>query len=279
MMNYLAYEHYRKIDLAHHGIKGQKWGTRNGPPYPLKEGSHAPREKTAAGKDYADKKLKSIGNKKLAGIDPATITLVSYIAAIGTIYAIHEIQYSSDKKKNIKNNTSNIKKMIEVAHSAAEDLKAVNPDYADPTDIGARVNCTMCSTAYELRRRGYDVVAQKTEMGRKPKDAAAWFGIDKKDINTYKSRDEFERALKNEPDGARGLTFTSYGMFNSHHCMIWEKSDGKILISDGQVNASPKSVKESGISTNGTVPYRYIRTDNAEINWDLIRDAVKERED
>lgn len=24
--------------LAHHGVKGQKWGVRNGPPYPLKDG-------------------------------------------------------------------------------------------------------------------------------------------------------------------------------------------------------------------------------------------------
>lgn len=29
------------IYLAHHGIKGQKWGIRNGPPYPLKGGSYS----------------------------------------------------------------------------------------------------------------------------------------------------------------------------------------------------------------------------------------------
>lgn len=27
----------KKIWLAHHGIKGQKWGVRNGPPYPLEK--------------------------------------------------------------------------------------------------------------------------------------------------------------------------------------------------------------------------------------------------
>lgn len=26
-------------DLLHHGIKGQKWGVRNGPPYPLERGN------------------------------------------------------------------------------------------------------------------------------------------------------------------------------------------------------------------------------------------------
>ena len=33
--------------LEHHGIKGQKWGTRNGPPYPLSYQAHNPRERKA----------------------------------------------------------------------------------------------------------------------------------------------------------------------------------------------------------------------------------------
>ena len=35
----------RELYLAHHGIKGQKWGTRNGPPYPLDDSDHSAREK------------------------------------------------------------------------------------------------------------------------------------------------------------------------------------------------------------------------------------------
>lgn len=34
--------------LCHHGIKGQKWGTRNGPPYPLNDSDHSSSEKKAA---------------------------------------------------------------------------------------------------------------------------------------------------------------------------------------------------------------------------------------
>jgi hypothetical protein len=33
--------------LMHHGILGQKWGTRNGPPYPLKGGSYSKTEQKA----------------------------------------------------------------------------------------------------------------------------------------------------------------------------------------------------------------------------------------
>ena len=33
--------------LEHHGVQGQKWGDRNGPPYPLKPGEHSAAEKKA----------------------------------------------------------------------------------------------------------------------------------------------------------------------------------------------------------------------------------------
>lgn len=33
------------IYLAHHGIDGQKWGKKNGPPYPLEPGDHSPAER------------------------------------------------------------------------------------------------------------------------------------------------------------------------------------------------------------------------------------------
>jgi hypothetical protein len=38
-------------DISHHGILGQKWGVRNGPPYPLKGGSYSGRLKTYHRKD------------------------------------------------------------------------------------------------------------------------------------------------------------------------------------------------------------------------------------
>lgn len=37
--------------LSHHGIEGQKWGVRNGPPYPLGSGQHSAAEKRAMKKE------------------------------------------------------------------------------------------------------------------------------------------------------------------------------------------------------------------------------------
>ena len=44
-MNYRVI--YKEPYLSHHGILGQKWGDRNGPPYPLGSGDHSAREKKA----------------------------------------------------------------------------------------------------------------------------------------------------------------------------------------------------------------------------------------
>lgn len=45
--------------LAHHGIKGQKWGVMNGPPYPLGSGDHSASEKKAGWKSSLSKKSKN----------------------------------------------------------------------------------------------------------------------------------------------------------------------------------------------------------------------------
>ena len=36
-----------ELELYHHGVLGQKWGQRNGPPYPLSSGAHSSSEKDA----------------------------------------------------------------------------------------------------------------------------------------------------------------------------------------------------------------------------------------
>lgn len=38
--------------LAHHGIDGQKWGDKNGPPYPLRSDAYSVREKKKASRFY-----------------------------------------------------------------------------------------------------------------------------------------------------------------------------------------------------------------------------------
>lgn len=50
-MNINIYNPYvrRELELYHHGIEGQKWGKRNGPPYPLSKEDYSAAEKKAVG--------------------------------------------------------------------------------------------------------------------------------------------------------------------------------------------------------------------------------------
>ena len=60
---YAAIQLYKSNSLQHHGILGQKWGHRNGPPYPLSGGDYSKLEKQ---KMYKHQHLRdnSIYNKK-----------------------------------------------------------------------------------------------------------------------------------------------------------------------------------------------------------------------
>lgn len=47
---------YRYYELYHHGIMGQKWGRKNGPPYPLGPSDHSANEKKAGWRQSLDKR-------------------------------------------------------------------------------------------------------------------------------------------------------------------------------------------------------------------------------
>lgn len=62
--------------ISHHGILGQKWGKRNGPPYPLGQEAHSASEKKAGWKKSLSKKaevdrtsLKALYKTKSANLD------------------------------------------------------------------------------------------------------------------------------------------------------------------------------------------------------------------
>ena len=82
-------------ELYHHGIVGQKWGVRNGPPYPLQGGSYTPSEKEAIYKER--RKKHSIYNKKhfdeVLSPEKTTLTTLSYnpnrTKGTDMFYAIH----------------------------------------------------------------------------------------------------------------------------------------------------------------------------------------------
>lgn len=75
-MNYYVGSYTFTDSLAHHGIKGQRWGIQNGPPYPLSP------------EDYsrAEKLNKSISKKTASGLRPEELRKAHTIPKGTTIY-------------------------------------------------------------------------------------------------------------------------------------------------------------------------------------------------
>ena len=159
-----------------------------------------------------------------------------------------------------------------------EDLKAINEGMFRMTKGGSN-NCGLCTTAYELRRRGYDVRANFAEQGRSVKTLSEFFkNADIQDDAALANRTKaewmaaIERRLLRQGDGARGNFGGQYAM-GGGHSIIYEVSKGKVIFRDGQTGETYRSVREA---IGNFVPGKsnYFRMDNLEINNDTIHNAV-----
>lgn len=102
--------------IEHHGIKGQKWGDRNGPPYPLEPSDHSAAEKNAAratsGGVY--KRKATYGN--VQDMSDEEVTKANVRSKL-------ESNYRSEQAKA---NAHNIKNTTDASKLSTEELKAYN---------------------------------------------------------------------------------------------------------------------------------------------------------
>lgn len=116
----------------------------------------------------------------------------------------------------------------------------------DTAGFGYTSNCSNCVTAFEMRRRGYDVNAAKIDVkGRYPKDFVdAWW---KRPDGTTPSMDfvgtrgGLEGWAADYPDGARGFVTCAWKGTGSGHVFSWEKVNGKITYIEPQNPLNPNA--------------------------------------
>lgn len=158
---------------------------------------------------------------------------------------------------------------------SSDNQKITNKGW-DNQDLYTTNNCFFCTTAYELRQRGYDVVAKQSQDGTYGNEAYNIFKDPK--ITTFsKNVEDNPEELKRQMidisgPGSRGNICIKFKPYGGGHSMAYEISpDGKeVVIVDAQTNENfslayiaslidtePKSSKEDSSM--------FFRTDNLEL--------------
>lgn len=248
-----------KKSFAHHGILGQKWGVRNGPPYPLNPSDHSAAEKKAAsekstkgetsdsriskGKDFVSKHG-SVKVGQLPSREELLEVAAPYIAMFGIIGVLKGAAKISEVKERKKFNNEleemkddcEFKSLNDVPKldkpvPPSESMKVVNPDYPKP---GSNLNCTFCTTAMAMREKGYDVQAAKTPHAWYTDDLfKKTFNAEDTKMRNVRSAKDLRTQLESMGDGAYGGLRVQWTM-GGGHSIFWKNEGGKVHIYDGQ---------------------------------------------
>lgn len=208
--------------VEHHGIEGQKWGVRRGPPYPL--------DRKSNDKGMAEDLDKYSKNAKRMAIGSAALLTASVAANIGTVVSGFIVPYligasatsgvmlikslidwadvSSNKNKLIEADATK-EKLSQLKKKSKNEKDTINDDMAKANEkkrgVGYVNNCTHVVAAFEMRRRGYDVVAKPRLEGQPSREAYSKYF---KNFDTSKptnSLKNLKEQLSSQPNGARGF--------------------------------------------------------------------------
>lgn len=300
MSKYVIYPDGRfdKIDeLYHHGVKGQKWGVRR---YQNKDGTL-----TASGKAHR----KSFGkygsdndgasNRDHSKSDKSPAAWFATNAALHII-GLNPVGLASDVARLVQYGRGNSKlkqynkelvgseidsktgfHIKKRTMSVEEDASRVNP-LVHNFDKNTKNNCMLCTCAYDLRRRGYDVRANKASIGYTTRDISAWYPKAKinklnclDDRGRYKTKyvvDKVKNELVKQGNGARGNLMITWMGLGGGHSVAYEISGGKLRIVDAQVNKVYDNPDK--FLSRCSADVQYVRLDNVDFNKKTIREVA-----
>lgn len=201
-------------------------------------------------------------------------------------------KYNSLPELNLKNDATTLD----------EDMALVNPKYQTSEKDKYDQNCAVCTLAYDLRRRGYDIEASSEEVtmadgktGLTMKEIAACYKgaeiVTMSDIGDknpdatgaitkalanedgVKIGEHMDKELLSHGEGARGHAVFVWTKGGSHD-IIWEVENGKVVYRDCQTNKKIKLEEYSSLSKD----MLYMRTDNLQLTDEAMK-YVRNRKD
>ena len=186
---------------------------------------------------------------------------------------------SGGKSNKISSDGKSFKK-IQTSHTINDDIgtkqmPVCNPNFSKGGDY--ILNCGNCSATYEMRRRGYDVIANPMHTML----VSVWQDLfkDAKPFRVPWRRGEkyfdtlSKSILKRTEDGARGSIFVKWKGRRVGHFFSWEVKDGKVFFVDAQNGNIDASEYFDRIKPSETI---CVRWDNLEPS-EKIKDACKNR--
>ena len=277
-------------ELYHHGIKGQRWGVRR---FQNKDGTL-----TEAGKRQRNKKFgyQNISvSKSVYANRPKTAAVRSRTNEDNRL--INEIQtWDDNERKHIlrgKQFVHNLKIMsfkmsrifddvdaknglpkIRKEETKEETLQKVNPSKESHLASSGN-NCCLCTIAYDMRRRGYDVIANQHAPINLLYDISAedvsWMYGYPKEIKTGSAKN-LELALSKQPNGSRGAAFCSWVNGSGGHVVAYEVENGRPVLYDGQSGTRYNKVTDL---FNDVKETSFIRLDDKEPNYNYAKIALQ----
>lgn len=270
-------------ELYHHGIKGQKWGVRR---Y-----QNLDRTLTEEGKLRYNK-----GGGRPRGKQGDISTAYNVAVAVTTAAAIGKKIYEEYKTGAFVGNKLKTMqkygkyevdrllaperagiKRLERPENLTDTLKNTNPLKGRPE---AANNCTFCSIAGELRRRGYDVTAKPSVTGNYTQERI-WEVFKNAEVKYAKagrfgkSPAEASKMLVEQfgenASGAVGVQWKNAGI---GHCFAWRIENGKVTFVDYQQGTKGRELDWYWDKIDRKSLITVARLDNLEPNWSTITNVV-----
>lgn len=254
-------------ELSHHGIKGQRWGKKNGPPYPLDYDSHSSAEKkqnsklTIDGDADTGKKRKGLTDEQKA-LAKKILKGVAITAGVAAVAAVSYKAIESGVFDDVINTGKNYASILpeirqganEYGYTVDEKLTEKTEEAIDRVASGTNPsdnmhNCVGTVGTMALRRMGIDVVAKESGSALDISQIKEIFkGYDSSDHEKYlisepkSSKDAINKIVstisgdKTEyPEGSFGILYANNRKRGlPGHAVYWEVLNDKVILSEPQ---------------------------------------------